>query len=268
MPERFSRDLIDLAVKVYGELGSGNAVAKRLEVSHSTAYRLLNAGGVNLPDRHGPEVQDKKKKLHGEQAQAAAADYQSGMTKKDLCEKYGVGWWSIRTTVRDLGLPFRLRGGKFRNLSDEEKDEALRLYSEEKMSQVQVAAKLGCSQSVVGRLLRSAGIGPRGGNPRLHGKNYKGGRVKTSGGYIGLMLSVSDPLRCMADSLGYVLEHRLVMALALNRPLTSNETVHHLNGNKTDNRLDNLQLRFGKHGKGSVLKCRCCGSNNIEAVEL
>lgn len=262
-----SPELIALAVELYGELKSTQKVARRLELGVSTTHRLLKAAGVVMPGRHAAEIQERKKSLHGERAEQVAVDYAAGMPLAEIRRKYEVGTWAIRTAVKDYGGTFRPKGAQVRRFSDNEKAEISRLYRDG-WSQGQIAVKFNSSQPMIGRLLARLGVASGGDKARgsQHG-SWKGGRVKV-GSYVAVMVDRSDPMYVMTHHNGDVLEHRLVMARALGRPLLEHETVHHLDGNRENNDLSNLQLRFGKHGKGSVLKCRCCGSNDIEAVEL
>lgn len=59
-----------------------------------------------------------------------------------------------------------------------------------------------------------------------------------SNGYI----KIWNPKHPMARSDGYALAHRIIMAEHLGRVLKSYEHVHHVNGNRQDNRIENLEL--------------------------
>ena len=67
---------------------------------------------------------------------------------------------------------------------------------------------------------------------------WNGGRTIHDAGYI----LIKMPNHPRANYLGYIREHHLVMEKKLGRYLKAEEEVHHINRNKIDNRIENLQL--------------------------
>ena len=77
-----------------------------------------------------------------------------------------------------------------------------------------------------------------------HG-NWKGGKRIDNSGYIKIWNSKIQK---------YIFKHKLIMEQFLKRPIKKGETIHHINGIKTDNRLDNLELWSHNHPYGQRVK--------------
>lgn len=61
---------------------------------------------------------------------------------------------------------------------------------------------------------------------------------------------VQVPSHPAAHKVGYVAEHRLVMETKIGRYLRPEETVHHVNGVRHDNRPENLELWTSRQPRG------------------
>jgi hypothetical protein len=101
--------------------------------------------------------------------------------------------------------------------------------------------------------------------PGTHRKCKYIGQHITAEGYVWLWM----PEHPHAYDGKYVPEHIAVMEKSLGRYLDRKaESVHHIDGDKTNNNITNLQLRKKFHGKGQKWECGDCGSHNILSLEL
>ena len=255
----------DLVMSLYAELNSAYKVATRLDVSHKYVYRVLHARGASVPGWN--DEKPSRRKLTAERELEALNDHANGMTFKAMAEKYGCSEWAIRYAVKRNAAERRSWGGQARRFSDDDVSEIKRLFSAG-WTQAGIAAKVGTSQNSISRVLRRNGVESRvKASGEKHG-SWKGGVSKTQHGYLMRLVPPNHPMASMRTTTGYILEHRLVMAESIGRPLRKAETVHHINGDRTDNRIENLELHQGRHGKGVVLRCRCCGSYDVEEVGM
>lgn len=80
---------------------------------------------------------------------------------------------------------------------------------------------------------------------------YKTGRNLNGGGYMRITTGHSNHPNSYSD--GTILEHILIMSEHIGRPLIKGENVHHKNGIRDDNRLENLELWVTFQPSGSRL---------------
>ena len=247
----------DQIVAMYEKERSAYRTAEFLGIGDTTVYRVLVKRGIN---RTGLKDYRKKITRFRGREKTILEWYESGATLDVIRKKLGgASDYSIKHAIRRAGGTLRINPAP--TIKRGELETILSLH-EQGMSQLQISLKIERSQGFVSRTLRRAGVFSSQKSGAEHSA-WTGGRFTTAGGYVRVWVRDDDPMASMRNNSGHVLEHRLVMARALHRPLTKFETVHHINGNTADNRPENLQLRKGRHGKGVVLRCLDCGSENI-----
>lgn len=138
------------------------------------------------------------------------------------------------------------------------KEFLLKEYILNKKNIVEIGKEINASNSTVWRYIKQFKIPLRDGSLSKKGKRgLKGkyhhrfkGRI-LHGGYV----YIYSPEHPNKDTGNYVAEHRLIMEKHIGRYLKSEEIIHHINGIKTDNRIENLVIvNKHNHERNTLLK--------------
>lgn len=172
----------------------------------------------------------------------------AGLTNREIAIKLGATVKSIDQALYHLKVS---RG--FKPLTERvTKKELNRLYWEEMRTQAEIAQQLRVSRTTIHNTMRKLGIpilpSVKAKQRRIaagisHGPGWKE-KARNNGGYI----KVKYPGHPRADKRGNVLEHIIVWETAHNRKVPKGWIIHHLNGIRDDNRLENLvAMPRGRH---------------------
>lgn len=167
-----------------------------------------------MPKHAVLESKDELELLYNQLRSTSAVAQYLGMTKQ------GVSHWLHKHGI----LLFNRR-----SVDRAEKKQRIMELLDSGLGKAGIARELGVSKTNVGKLCDELGVTPfcalRPGFAMANG--YK------------TVLANDHPLR---DNKSRVREHRLMMESHIGRLLNRNELVHHLNGDKTDNRIENLAI--------------------------
>lgn len=260
MPRFYSDEQKSEIVRLYQEGKSVAALAREMGITTTMAARTLSAAGVRDRTRVLSLPKDQQEEL--------TRRYLSGEKVDDIAEAFNIAPSTVRSIAGKNGAEQRTRGAQQRRMSIEDQKKIVDMWNAGS-SAAMIASEMDCSSQIVKRILNKHNIYiNRRWTTGEKSSQWKGGRIRVNEGYIAVKVYPGEFGHEMANAMNYVPEHRLVMARSLGRPLRPSETVHHINGNPSDNRLDNLQLRQGRHGRGAVFFCNDCGSHNIGSRTL
>lgn len=172
---------------------------------------------------------------------------EDGRTLNEMCEYVGVkSPITMSKILRENGIETdrnkRLSDKSKMGMDDESFKEYIQSLYNDGLSMNRISAIIGITPSGVRKYFVKYGIERRGKAEifKSHDTNpaWKGGRHIAGNGYVEIFM----PNHPNANVRKYVYEHQLVMERKIGRPLKKGEVVHHIDGDKTNNKISNLLL--------------------------
>jgi predicted DNA-binding protein YlxM (UPF0122 family) len=183
-----------------------------------------------------------------------------GLSYLEIAQRIGCKWRAVFHAMKRQGIPAR---GQRVTMQMKEYNKYLpyKHQIEEGIANIipltVIAKSFGWPPQRIYKAMKSLNI-PKPDITKYTGKltaNWKGGKKYESfHGYIRVRM-LEHPY---AATDGYVPEHRLVMEKHLGRYLLPTEQVHHIDGDKTNNELSNLQLLSPSDHRMKTLLCSHC----------
>lgn len=191
------------------------------------------------------------------QIQDILKQYSSGIGSTKIAEKYQVCISVIRRILKENGIVMK-------RIFDADKPEIQNKIFEMYLDGfTHEEIRKECKVRHIGKILKQKYPGYENKKKKFLRKD-----IVDSFGYIKIRLDKDDPYFEMTRGNGYIFKHRYIMAQHLKRLLTTDEQVHHIDGDRSNNDISNLQLRTTYHGPGQKFQCCNCGSHNIKPVEI
>lgn len=230
----------DEIIRLYKNGSSVATIGIQFDISKNTISKFLYRCDVKMR-RRGKHVSELEKlKPHKYEVIEMR---EKGFSVKSIARKFGISENAVSTFLYKYGVETR-----HRSKLEPYKDNIIRLYEKEGFTATDIARKFDVNKGTIGNFLRK------------HGVQINKIKRKTNS-YIKISVSKLSAeeqalYRPMMEAKRVIQVHRLVVARSLGRPLTHGEVVHHLNGVKDDNRLENLELRTPKSHRQVISECK------------
>lgn len=174
-----------------------------------------------------------------------------GKTYSEIGRILGVSYRTVFKYMKEYGIESRDHNVDTSlltkiGMTNEEFEKVLyQKYVVDEISQIKIAKEFNVSLAIIKKYLDRYNIPTRNhkdsnkvSNSGEKNHKWNGGIYCLTSGYTRIYVTVHPSL----NAPGYIYEHRNVVEEHLGRYLEKDEHVHHLNGIKSDNRLENLQV--------------------------